>query len=200
MCCCCLDSIETIRSVLNAASHWAPLWLVCQHRLDLNCLLKCDSVCCAVHSNPTEISWIGESKLIRFEQAVQIQPVLTDTPISRGTEWECVFFTEKPSVPSNMFGKSLFCSSVLQHSLFIAVWTGKKKCSPLFQRNDKRTCHMYAFKIKRQNRGLWRIMVLLVGQGGGSSRRDGVTTKSLQLVEEAQETSAPQCLLSIQCD
>lgn len=58
----------------------------------------------------------------------------------------------------------------------------------------------HAVKIKRQNRGLWRIMVLLVGQGGGSSRRDGVTTKSLQLVEEAQETSAPQCLLRIQCD
>lgn len=96
MCCCCLDSVETIRSVLNAASHWAPLWLVCQHRLDFNCLLKCDSVCCAVHSNPTEISWIGESKLIRFEQAVQIQPVLTDTPISRGTEWESVFFTFCP--------------------------------------------------------------------------------------------------------
>lgn len=46
-----LDSSEAIWSILNLASHW----LVCQHRLDFNCLLKCDRVCCAAHSNPAEI-------------------------------------------------------------------------------------------------------------------------------------------------
>lgn len=62
-CGCCLDAAETIRSVLNAASHWAPHWLVCQHRLDFQCLLKCDFVCCAVHSNPTELWWIGARQI-----------------------------------------------------------------------------------------------------------------------------------------
>lgn len=99
MCCSCLDSAETIRSVLNAASHRAPLWLVCQHRLDFNRLLKCDSVYRAAHSNPTRISWIGESKLIRFEQAVQMRPVLTDTPISGETEGGICFRSRKAVCP-----------------------------------------------------------------------------------------------------
>lgn len=99
MCCSCLDSAETIRSVLNAASHRAPLWLVCQHRLGFNRLLKCDSVYRAAHSNPTRISWIGESKLIRFEQAVQMRPVLTDTPISGETEGGICFRSRKAVCP-----------------------------------------------------------------------------------------------------
>ncbi len=152
----------------------------------------------------------------RWEQAHQIwagsvNPARVDWHTNQPrTEWECVFVTSKLSVPLNIFGKSLFCSSVFNDYLLHSE--REKQCFLLFQQQTKETKHCMSHV--RETKDLiqqfkWRgsrfkrareESVLLVGKGGGSGRRRRVATKSLQLVEEAQQTSAPQCLLDIQCD
>lgn len=145
----------------------------------------------------------------RWEQAHQIwagsvNPACVDVHTNQQrTEWECVFVTEKPSVPSNMMFQIIIFFISFKLSLVIAVLTGKTVFHFVLA-----TCHMWMREMKDliqqlKWRGswfkgaLWRIWWLLVGWGGGSERRGRVKTKSLQLVEEAQETSAPQCLLDI---
>lgn len=111
---------ETIRSVLNAASHWASHWfLLTQAGVQppaqmSHCLHRPFKSAC--------ISWAGESKLIAFEQAVWIQPVFTDTPISTEQSEKCGFLYSL-SVSSNL--KSSFCSIVLIDSMCVAVSTGQ---------------------------------------------------------------------------
>lgn len=64
--------------------------LVCQHRLDLNCLLKCDFVCFATYLNLIQISWIGEKSSSDLSRQFTSSPCWLTHQSAESRVWICI--------------------------------------------------------------------------------------------------------------